>query len=72
MMNETPDVGGASDVTNREAAICWDGGGGALPKPARRVDWRKSDAFYLGLEPLDRSVWFCECGFGASRTPAAR
>jgi len=41
MMNVTPDVGGASDVTNREAAICWDGGGSALPKQARRVDWRK-------------------------------
>jgi hypothetical protein len=36
------------------------------------VDWRKSDAFYFGLEPFDHPVWLCERGYGASRTPAAR
>jgi hypothetical protein len=49
MMKETPGARDASDVTNREAPICWDGETSALPKQARRVDWRKSDAFYLGL-----------------------
>src|SRR5712671_5480880 len=34
--------------------------------------WRKSDAFYFGLEPSDHPVWLCERGYGASLTPAAR
>jgi len=37
-----------------------------------RVDWRKSDAFYFGLEPLDHPVWFCDGDYGASHTQAAR
>jgi len=62
----------AADVNNREAAICWDGAVWALPEQPLRVDWRKSDAFYLGLGPFDHPVWLCERGYGASRTPAAR
>jgi hypothetical protein len=45
---------------------------GATGPDSYGVDWRKSDAFYFGLEPFDHPVWFCERGYGASRTPAAR
>jgi hypothetical protein len=36
----------------------------------RRIKWRKSDAFYFGLESFDHPVWLCERGYGASRTAA--
>jgi len=68
----TPGTRDAADVNNREATICWDGAVRALPEQARRVDWRKSNAFYLGLEPFNHPVWLCERGYRASRTPAAR
>jgi hypothetical protein len=70
MMKWTPRARDASDVTNREAAICWDGA--AEPYLSSGAAWRKSDAFCFGLEPSNHPVWLCERGYGASRTPAAR
>jgi hypothetical protein len=41
-------------------------------KTSVKVDWRKSDAFYFGLESFGHPVWLCQRGYDASRTPAAR